>query len=66
MPKRDIVANIYFFMNVPIKMSEIHGHRRDLATGSYVEMTADMGVLCVIRTVPRSTIRATCSISLGC
>ena len=52
--KRDIVPNINFFMNVPIEPSG------DLAIvdgvskpGDYVELTAEMDVLCVISNCPQ-------------
>ena len=54
MTKRDIVPNINFFMNVPIEPSG------DLAIvdgvskpGDYVELTAEMDVLCVISNCPQ-------------
>ena len=54
MDKRDIVPNINFFMNVPI------APKGDLviddgisAPGSYVEMVAEMDVLCVISNCPQ-------------
>lgn len=54
MSKRDIVPNINFFMNVPITPSG------DLAIvdglskpGDYVEMVAEMDVLCVISNCPQ-------------
>ncbi|WP_160008556.1 urea amidolyase associated protein UAAP2 [Rhizobium sp. 18055] len=54
MSKRDIVPNINFFMNVPIKpngeMTIVDGIS---APGDYVEMVADMDVLCVISNCPQ-------------
>ena len=54
MSKRDIVPNINFFMNVPVAPSG------DLAIvdglsqpGDYVEMVAEMDVLCVISNCPQ-------------
>ncbi|ARM90755.1 urea carboxylase-associated protein (plasmid) [Rhizobium sp. CIAT894] len=54
MSKRDIVPNINFFMNVPIKpngeMTIVDGIS---APGDYVELTAEMDVLCVISNCPQ-------------
>ncbi|TAY63766.1 urea carboxylase-associated family protein [Rhizobium ruizarguesonis] len=54
MSKRDIVPNINFFMNVPIKpngeMTIVDGIS---APGDYVELVADMDVLCVISNCPQ-------------
>jgi len=54
MSKRDIVPNINFFMNVPIspdgKMTIIDGVS---APGDYVELEAEMDVLCVISNCPQ-------------
>jgi urea carboxylase-associated protein 1 len=54
MGKRDIVPNINFFMNVPIKpngeMTIVDGIS---APGDYVELVADMDVLCVISNCPQ-------------
>ncbi|WSG97786.1 urea carboxylase-associated family protein (plasmid) [Rhizobium johnstonii] len=54
MSKRDIVPNINFFMNVPIKpngeMTIVDGIS---APGDYVELVAEMDVLCVISTCPQ-------------
>jgi urea carboxylase-associated protein 1 len=54
MSKRDIVPNINFFMNVPIKpngeMTIVDGIS---APGDYVEMVAEMDVLCVISNCPQ-------------
>jgi len=54
MSKRDVVPNINFFMNVPVEPSG------DLAVvdgrsvpGDYVEMIAEMDVLCVISNCPQ-------------
>jgi uncharacterized protein YcgI (DUF1989 family) len=54
MSKRDVVPNINFFMNVPVAPSG------DLAIvdglsgpGDYVEMVAEMDVLCVISNCPQ-------------
>ncbi|TQX84889.1 MULTISPECIES: urea amidolyase associated protein UAAP2 [unclassified Rhizobium] len=54
MDKRDIVPNINFFMNVPIspdgKMTIVDGIS---APGDYVELVAEMDVLCVISNCPQ-------------
>ncbi|PDT01757.1 urea carboxylase [Rhizobium chutanense] len=54
MGKRDIVPNINFFMNVPIKpngeMTIVDGIS---APGDYVELIAEMDVLCVISNCPQ-------------
>ncbi|MBP2490267.1 urea amidolyase associated protein UAAP2 (plasmid) [Rhizobium leguminosarum] len=54
MSKRDIVPNINFFMNVPIKpsgeMTIVDGNS---APGDYVELVAEMDVLCVISNCPQ-------------
>ncbi|WP_458385897.1 urea amidolyase associated protein UAAP2 [Rhizobium pisi] len=54
MSKRDIVPNINFFMNVPIKpngeMTIVDGIS---APGDYVELVAYMDVLCVISNCPQ-------------
>ena len=54
MSKRDIVPNINFFMNVPIEptgeMTIVDGLSRP---GDYVELTAEMDVLCVISNCPQ-------------
>jgi urea carboxylase-associated protein 1 len=54
MSKRDIVPNINFFMNVPIKpngeMTIVDGISEP---GDYVELVADMDVLCVISNCPQ-------------
>ncbi|MEI1250756.1 urea amidolyase associated protein UAAP2 [Rhizobium aouanii] len=54
MSKRDIVPNINFFMNVPIKpngeMTIVDGIS---APGDYVELMAEMDVLCVISNCPQ-------------
>ncbi|MBB5666025.1 urea amidolyase associated protein UAAP2 [Rhizobium leguminosarum] len=54
MSKRDIVPNINFFMNVPIKpngeMTIVDGIS---APGDYVELAAEMDVLCVISNCPQ-------------
>ncbi|MBY5583918.1 urea amidolyase associated protein UAAP2 [Rhizobium leguminosarum] len=54
MSKRDIVPNINFFMNVPIKpngeMTIVDGIS---APGDYVELVAEMDVLCVISSCPQ-------------
>ncbi|MBX5135923.1 urea carboxylase-associated family protein [Rhizobium lentis] len=54
MGKRDIVPNINFFMNVPIKpngeMTIVDGIS---APGDYVELLAEMDVLCVISNCPQ-------------
>ncbi|MBW9055874.1 urea amidolyase associated protein UAAP2 [Rhizobium mesosinicum] len=54
MSKRDIVPNINFFMNVPIKpngeMTIVDGIS---APGDYVELLAEMDVLCVISNCPQ-------------
>ncbi|MGO6674670.1 urea amidolyase associated protein UAAP2 [Rhizobium leguminosarum] len=54
MSKRDIVPNINFFMNVPIKpngeMTIVDGIS---APGDYVELVAEMDVLCLISNCPQ-------------
>ncbi|TAY60831.1 urea amidolyase associated protein UAAP2 [Rhizobium leguminosarum] len=54
MSKRDIVPNINFFMNVPIKpngeMTIVDGIS---ASGDYVELVAEMDLLCVISNCPQ-------------
>ncbi|NGY05847.1 urea amidolyase associated protein UAAP2 [Solimonas terrae] len=54
MSKRDIVANINFFMNVPVepdgRLAIVDGVSRP---GDYVEMRAAMDVLCVISNCPQ-------------
>jgi urea carboxylase-associated protein 1 len=54
MGKRDIVANINFFMNVPVepdgRLAIVDGVSRP---GDYVEMRAEMDVLCVISNCPQ-------------
>ena len=54
MGKRDLVSNINFFMNVPVTEA---GHLDIVdgisAPGSYVEMRADLDVLCVISNCPQ-------------
>jgi len=52
--KRDIVANLNFFMNVPIdpsgKFTVVDGIS---VPGNYVDVTADMDVLFVISNCPQ-------------
>ncbi len=54
MSKRDIVPNINFFMNVPIspdgKMTIVDGIS---SPGDYVELVAEMDVLCIISNCPQ-------------
>jgi urea carboxylase-associated protein 1 len=54
MSKRDVVPNINFFMNVPIEpsgeMTIVDGLSRP---GDYVELVAEMDVLCVISNCPQ-------------
>jgi hypothetical protein len=54
MSKRDIVANINFFMNVPIepdgRLAIVDGVS---APGDYVDLVAEMDVLCVISNCPQ-------------
>jgi urea carboxylase-associated protein 1 len=54
MTKRDIVSNINFFMNVPIlpngELAIVDGMSKP---GGYVELVADMDVLCVISNCPQ-------------
>jgi urea carboxylase-associated protein 1 len=54
MSKRDIVPNINFFMNVPIRpngeMTIVDGIS---LPGDYVELVAEMDVLCVISNCPQ-------------
>ena len=55
MSKRDIVPNINFFMNVPIspsgEMTIVDGLSKP---GDYVELVAEMDVLCVISNCPQN------------
>jgi uncharacterized protein len=54
MSKRDIVPNINFFMNVPIAPNgDLVIDDGISAPGSYVEMIAEMDVLCVISNCPQ-------------
>jgi len=54
MDKRDIVPNINFFMNVPIAPNgDLVIDDGISAPGSYVEMLAEMDVLCVISNCPQ-------------
>ena len=54
MTKRDIVSNINFFMNVPIlpdgELAIVDGASKP---GDYVELAAEMDVLCVISNCPQ-------------
>jgi urea carboxylase-associated protein 1 len=54
MSKRDIVPNINFFMNVPVmpsgELAIVDGLSRP---GDYVELAAEMDVLCVISNCPQ-------------
>lgn len=54
MEKRDIVSNINFFMNVPIlpdgELAIVDGASKP---GDYVELVAEMDVLCVISNCPQ-------------
>jgi len=54
MAKRDIVSNINFFMNVPIRpdgeLAIVDGVSKP---GDYVEIAAEMDVLCVISNCPQ-------------
>ena len=54
MSKRDLVSNINFFMNVPVepdgRLAIVDGESRP---GDYVEMRAEMDVLCVISNCPQ-------------
>jgi hypothetical protein len=54
MEKRDVVPNINFFMNVPIledgALAIVDGASKP---GDYIEMTAEMDVLCVISNCPQ-------------
>lgn len=54
MTKRDIVSNINFFMRVPVLPSgELAIVDGTSTPGSYVEMVAEMDVLCVISNCPQ-------------
>ncbi len=54
MSKRDIVPNINFFMNVPVMPSGELAIADGLSKpGDYVEMVAEMDVLCVISNCPQ-------------
>ncbi len=54
MTKRDIVSNINFFMNVPVEpngtLAIVDGESK---AGDYVEMRAEMDVICVISNCPQ-------------
>ncbi|NNM85055.1 MAG: urea carboxylase-associated family protein [Phycisphaerales bacterium] len=54
MTKKDLVSNINFFMNVPVQadgqLAIVDGIS---SPGSYVEMVAEMDVLCVISNCPQ-------------
>ena len=54
MDRRDIVSNINFFMNVPVRpdgeLAIVDGASRP---GDYVELRSDMDVLCVISNCPQ-------------
>ena len=52
--KRDIVPNINFFMNVPIEQNgELAIVDGVSSPGDYVEVTAEMDVICVISNCPQ-------------
>lgn len=52
--KRDIVSNLNFFMNVPIDRSGNFSVVDGLSvSGNYVDITADMDVICVISNCPQ-------------
>jgi len=52
--KRDLTCNINFFMNVPVKPSGALTFEDGIsAGGKYVEMRADMDVLCLISNCPQ-------------
>ena len=54
MTKRDIVANINFFMNVPINANGAMTVDDGISSpGDYVELVAEMDVLCVISNCPQ-------------
>ena len=54
MSKRDIVANVNFFMNVPIEPSgEFTVDDGISAPGNFVDLRAEMDVLCVISNCPQ-------------
>lgn len=54
MTKRDIAANINFFMNVPISPNGAMTIDDGISSpGDYVEMVAEMDVLCVISNCPQ-------------
>jgi uncharacterized protein len=54
MTKRDIVPNVNFFMNVPIKPNgELAVLDGISAPGNYVDVRAEMDVLCVISNCPQ-------------
>lgn len=54
MTKRDIVANINFFMNVPISANGAMTVDDGISSpGDHVEMRAEMDVLCVISNCPQ-------------
>lgn len=54
MDKRDLVSNINFFMNVPVepngRLAIVDGESKP---GDYVELRAEMDVLCVISNCPQ-------------
>ena len=54
MSKRDITSNINFFMNVPVTAAgKLTFEDGVSAPGKYVEMRADMDVICVISNCPQ-------------
>lgn len=54
MSKRDIVANVNFFMNVPIEPSGDFTVVDGISEpGGYVDLRAEMDVLCVISNCPQ-------------
>ena len=54
MGKRDIVSNINFFMNVPIEPSgELAIVDGVSAPGGYVDLKAEMDVLCLFSNCPQ-------------
>jgi len=59
MSKRDIVSNINFFMNVPVlpdgALAIVDGASKP---GDYVELTAEIDVLCVISNCPHAGARS--------
>jgi urea carboxylase-associated protein 1 len=53
MNKRDIVSNINFFMNVPVRDTTLHFEDGISGPGKYVELRAEMDILILISNCPQ-------------